>query len=188
LKEHLPTRSQPLLSVSWSELKDRVKSSSIPRSPGAKSPGDPLFDMWTIDQQPDGSATVDLTSRGKRCLRAIHRSWNAFLQEGCSLVVEYPTLDEWSIKDLISILKDRGDRVIAVELRPTLSEITYRESRKLSSIDVVKGCAAGSYRLSKNLPSFPKSFRSIIVDIPTGQPLEDVIETTYKAILQTGLL
>ena len=103
-------------------------------------------------------------------------------------MIEYPTLDEWSLKDLFSTFKHVGNRVVVVELRPTLSEISYRESKQTSCLGSLKGCAVSSYKLCKNMPSFPNSFKRIAIDIPTGKPLADVTEKTYKAILQTGLL
>jgi hypothetical protein len=151
--------------------------------------GDPLFDLWTLSKEPGGEVSVSLTAKGKSCVGALHGSWISLVDLGGNLLLEYPTVEEWCLNDLFDRLKKSKHRVILLELRPTLSEITYRENKlDTKEIKFPIGFAVSSYKISRNLPTVPKNFTRIPIEIPTGLPTDDLVEKCYKSVLKTGIV
>ena len=152
------------------------------------SSGDPMFDMWTLSSQADGSVNIHLSERGCICIRALHASWITLVRGGVNLLVEYPTVDHWSMTDLFRSFKSFKERVLVIELRPPLSTIKFQESKGGADLRFPVGSGISTFKVSRNLPPIPECFKRISVDIEQGQAIQDVIEKCYKLVARTGIV
>ena len=195
LQEKLANSQRPFIYVNSNELFGRLPRTIFPDIDSSASPnvGDPMFHAWTYVKQPDGAMNLVLADRGVRCMHGLHRSWSCFVQSGCNLLIEYCVTDESLLNDLFSVLRSvlgrKLERLVIVDLRGPISDLIRREAdtNKTAGIHPT-GFALSTFKLSRNLRSFPTYATRILIDVAPGTTAEEVADKTYRSVYRTRLL
>jgi hypothetical protein len=106
------------------------------------------------------------------------------VEHGVDLIIEYTTINEWCIKDLLLNIKNFRNNTVFLELRPSIADIKSRELAQAPSPRFPRGTAASTYKVSRESPSLQ---RNIPIEISTSLSPVEVAEKCYKALLRIGV-
>lgn len=157
---------------------------------GSVGSGDSVFNVMTFSKQPDGSMDMTLSSQGETLHQSVHESWRSLASGGCNLIVEYVTGNAWSLKDFFGSFKDFGSRVVLIELKCQLGQLSDcgGDIRHFGRGYIPDGFILSSFKISRNLPQIPSSFTRLQVDIPFGIEPAELNERIAARIRLTGAI